>query len=133
MLANELEGTPLEGQARHYIEAGTQYDVDPLFLVAISFHESRYCDAYAPATNAERHNCAGIMSFSNGNRSIKRYDSYQAFIFDHARIIREVYLDRGKETIKDVWLTYAPLNENPNSSWGGGVMKKYNELKANMS
>lgn len=128
VIEKELKGTPLEGEAKSFIDAGEEYQVDPLFLLAIQYHESKYCKSYTKETNDQRHNCAGIMSFSGGKRSIKQYGSYREFIFDHARIIRTVYLNDGRETVSQIWARYAPSNETMNSSWGPQVGKKYSSL-----
>jgi beta-N-acetylglucosaminidase len=130
VLERELKGTPLDGQAEHFVAAGKKYGVDALFLASIQFHESRYCGSYSKDTNDKRHNCAGIMAWNNGERYIKEYDSYEAFIYDHARIIKAVYLDDGRETIHEIWERYAPSNENMNSSWGPAVAKKYLQLRS---
>lgn len=119
----------MEGEAKSFVEAGEQYQVDPLFLLAIQSHESHYCGSYTKATNEQRHNCAGIMAWdSKGKRSLKTYDSYKSFIFDHARIIKEGYLNTGRETVNEIWARYAPSNEDMNSSWGPAVAKKYSSL-----
>lgn len=131
VIEKELKDTPLEGQAKAFLNAGEKYQVDPLFLLAIQYHESKYCSHYTKETNEQRHNCAGIMSWdSQGKRSIKEYGSYEEFIEDHARIIKTGYLDNGKETVSEIWARYAPSNEHMNSSWGPNVAKKYSSLLA---
>lgn len=132
IIAEELSGSPLEGQEKSFIEAGKKYNVDPLFLLAIQYHESKYCSAYSNKTNEQRHNCAGIMAFSNGKRYIKEYSSYSDFINNHARVIRTVYFDNGKQTLMDIWSAYAPMSEKANGGWGYAVGKKYNEMRARL-
>ena len=132
IIAEELSGSPLEGQEKSFMEAGQKYNVDPLFLLAIQFHESKYCSVYSDQTNSQRHNCAGIMAFDNGKRYIKEYNNYSDFINNHARIIRTVYFDNGKQTLMDIWSTYAPLSEKANGGWGYAVGKKYNEMRARL-
>lgn len=131
VIEKELQETPLEGNAEHFMKAGEKYQIDPLFLLAIQYHESKYCKAYTKETNESRHNCAGIMAFNDGIRSIKKYSSYEEFIYDHARIIRTGYLDTGRTTVNQIWARYAPSNEAMNSSWGPQVAKKYSSLLSN--
>lgn len=125
LIEKELKNSPMEGSALHFIEAGEKYNVDPLFLVSIGYHESKYAKAYS---NNSRHSYAGVMRFFNGQRDLKSYTSWKDAIYDHARIIREVYLNKGKTTIKDIWLSYAPPIEATNESWGPSVARKYNSL-----
>lgn len=132
IIARELLGSPMEGKSKVFIEAGRKYNVDPLFLLSIQFHESKLCSVYSEETNNRRHNCAGIMAFDNGKRYIKEYQSYDDFIMNHARIIRTVYFDNGKQTLMDIWSTYAPLSEKANVGWGYAVGKKYNSLRSEL-
>jgi len=125
LITKELKGSPMEGTAQDFIEAGEKYNVDPLFLVSIGYHESKYAKAY---TNNDRHNYAGVMAFFNGQRDLRSYSSWKDAIYDHARIIREMYLDKGKTTIKQIWFSYAPPIEATNESWGPSVARKYNLL-----
>lgn len=124
----------MEGAAHAFIEAGIKYDIDPLIMIAIGKHESGLGKYYSDATNNQRHSYAGVMTWDKfGNRSLKAYPSWEDSVFDHARILREVYINRGKDTIKDVWLTYAPLSENMNSSWGAAVSRHYTAMKSHFS
>lgn len=116
------------GQASYFISAGEKYNVDPLFLLAIGYHESKYAKVYSQETNSERHNYAGIMTYDNGVRRLRRYKSWEEAIYDHARNIRQNYLDKGKTTIKEIWYTYAPPAEVTNDSWGPSVSRKYIEF-----
>jgi hypothetical protein len=131
LIEKELKGSPMEGSAEYYLEAGKKYDIDPLFLVAIGHHESHYAKAYSDEANNERHNYAGVMTFHNGVRYLREYGSWKEAIFDHARIIKTLYIDQGKKTIEDIWLVYAPPLEITNDSWGPSVARKYTELLNN--
>jgi len=118
----------MEGEAESFLEAGKKYEVDPLFLVAIGYHESKYGKAYSSEVNALRHNYAGVMTFNDGIRRLRKYTCWKDAIFDQARVIREMYLDKGKDTIEKIWYTYAPPLEVTNDSWGPSVARKYQEL-----
>ncbi len=131
IIEKELKGTPLEGQAKNFIDAGVLYNIDPLFLVAIGYHESKYASAYPSEVNEVRHNYAGVMTYdqNTGKRRLKNYSSWEEAIYDHARILREIYLNKNKDTVRKIWMTYAPLGELTNDSWGNVVGSKYVQLK----
>lgn len=118
----------MEGSAQYFIDAGTKYDVDPLFLLAIGYHESKYAKTYSVETNNERHNYAGIMTYDNGVRRLRRYKNWEEAVYDHARNIRQMYLDRGLDTIKKIWYVYAPPLEITNDSWGPSVANTYTKF-----
>jgi len=80
IIGRELEGTPLENQEANYVKYGDQYNVDPLLAVAIVYHESKYCKAYADWFNRENHNCAGIM---NGGQEISEIGRTYAPVESH--------------------------------------------------
>ena len=131
LIEKELKGSPMEGSANDFVEAGIKYNIDPLFLVSIGNHESNYAKAYSQQSNNERHNYAGVMTFDNGVRRLRRYTCWKEAIFDHARILREMYLDKGLDTIEKIWYVYAPPLEITNDSWGPSVAAKYKSLLNN--
>lgn len=121
----------MAGEAHDFVEAGNQYQVDPLFLASIAFHESHYASAYSKETNDQRHNYAGVMSWDkNGVRSLKEYASWHDAIYDHARVIRESYLNKGLVTVGEIWNKYSPISDNPGSTWGPSVGAKYISLRS---
>lgn len=145
-MVKALSNTPMAGTEDIFLEAAEKYDIDPLLMIAIGYHESRNCSVYLAqkttwsSLNRVRtssqtsphefhHNCAGIMT----SYGLKKYNSFEDFIFDHFRLIRTGYLDRGLTTIASIGARYAPIgaNNDPNGlnhSWVGGVSREYKEL-----
>jgi len=128
IIGRELEGTPLENQEANYVKYGDQYNVDPLLAIAIAFHESKYCKAYADWYNRQYNNCAGIMNGGQENGLIK-FDSYEMFISNHMKLLANYIYKNGRDTISEIGRTYAPVESHfLNASWQGSVTKKYHAL-----
>jgi ethanolamine utilization protein EutQ (cupin superfamily) len=118
LLNSKLDGV-LQGKAEVFIEAGRKYGMSPVFLAAVSMHETGN-----GASNAARfkNNVAGMM----GKNGLKSYDTVEESILDMARNLRQNYLDEGKLTIAQIGAKYAPVGaaNDPtglNNHWVNGV------------
>lgn len=110
------------------VEKADYYEVDPLLLTAIMFHESRYCGAYADWHNEQYKNCSGIMDGGQANGLVS-YDSYEDFLDDFAKLIGYYIYDYGRDTIEAIGSKYAPVDSHEiNAYWNGGVTAKYQQL-----
>jgi len=128
IIRNELRGSPLAGQEANYVKYGEQYKVDPLLVVAIAFHESHYCKAYADWHNEQYKNCAGIMNGGQENGLIE-FATYEQFIERHVALIASYIYKDGRDTISEIGRKYAPVSSHfLNNSWIGSVTKKYHTL-----
>lgn len=124
-----LKGTPMEGSAAAFIRAGTQYGIDPAFLVGIAGAEQ----SFKPFC----HNAFGITG--SGDAGSKRgfacYSSDEVGIYAAARLLSgPIYVQSGKVTIQDIWMTWAPVGasndpNNLNSNWPKNVIDVMSRLK----
>lgn len=128
IIGKELKGSPLVGMESTYVKFGEEYKVDPLLAVAISFHESAYCKAYANWHNVQYKNCAGIMNGGQENGLVE-FESYEAFIETHFKLLAKYIYKYDRNTIEKIGNSYAPVSSHfLNKSWVGSVSKKYHKL-----
>lgn len=113
-------GSPLAGQGAAFVRSGRRWRVDPLLLVAIAGHESRFGkSAYRP--------------FNAWGWGGMTFDSWSEGIETVAKGLRENYLDRGLTTVAEIGAKYAPIGAgndptNLNQYWQSGVGRIYAEL-----
>jgi hypothetical protein len=127
IIGRELESSPLEGTEGLFVKYGSQVNVDPLLAIAISYHESRYCQAYAGWHNEQYHNCSGIMNGGEQNGLVK-YQDWDAYIKSYMELLSHYVYDQGRDTISEIGSRYAPTTNYINRSWNGGVYAKYSQL-----
>ena len=118
----------MEGQEANYVKYGDKYKVDPLLAVAIAFHESKYCLAYADWHTNKYHNCAGLMNGGQENGLIT-FDNFDQFIESHVKLLANYIYGDGRDKISTIGMKYAPIDSHfLNSSWVGSVTIKYHQL-----
>lgn len=114
------QGSPLAGQGIAFVRSGRRWRVDPLLLVAIAGHESRFGkSAYRPY-NAWGWGGITFSSWAEGIEAV-------------AKGLRTNYLDQGLTTISEIGAKYAPIGAsndptNLNQHWTSGVGRFYAEL-----
>ncbi len=127
-----FKGKKMEGYGMAYVEAASKYGVDPMLLASITHAE------YG-GNPGETNNVGGIRKSSNGNENIipgSAYASYSSIengILDLARIIKEVYYDKGLTSISEIKSVYCP-DDDPtdvnglNGHWVKNVSGAYSKM-----
>lgn len=110
-LALEYYGRTPEEYAAHNLgyvfkEAENKYNVNALYLIAISQRES----GFNTSDMARQNN--NITSICNSKGSLRYFNSIEENILETARLLGETYRDQwGKTNLYEVSLSYNPVND----------------------
>jgi hypothetical protein len=123
------KGSPLSGQGYNFVKYGEEFNVSPLLMVAMTGAESNFGQVgYAVGS----YNAVGL-----GIHEGRRYVSWEEGIEDMAMVLRNYYLDEGRDDPVEIQNKWAPrcVDGNAcNDSWAENVkyfldeMNKYSEL-----
>jgi cell wall-associated NlpC family hydrolase len=117
-------GSPLEGYGQVFVDLGAQHDIDPAFALAFFHKENKFATAtYAGQAAWAFGNIGNIRwtpgwphgkwcSVGGGSFCFRVYESWEAGIKDWYRLLREVYVDQGLDTVDTILPVYAPASEN---------------------
>lgn len=124
---NQHLGGVLKNKGEIFIEAGKKYGVDPLFLAALTIHESGNGKS---RFSREYNNTCGLL-FKDKPRKFK---SVKECIFFCAERLHKYYHKEGKVTVTQVGLKYCPpiCHNDPsglNRHWAGGIVKHMEKLQ----
>jgi hypothetical protein len=128
-LASQLDqylkgkGSPLAGLGGTFVNAGSQYGVDPRLLVAISGGETSF---------GKTGNAAGIHN-AWGWGPGRSFPDWQSGIDAIAQGLGKNYIGQGLTTIPQIAAKWAPVGaandpRNLNSNWVRTISQFYNEL-----
>jgi cell wall-associated NlpC family hydrolase len=116
----------LANLADTFVNAGSQYGIDPIFLAAIACLESGN-GKHGPAIRTKN-----IMGYAGGPAS-KSFSTYEACVFATAgptALSGDIY--KGRDTISSIGAKYAPAgaanDSGGNSRWPATVSAIYREL-----
>lgn len=111
--------SPLLPLAELIVVVSDQYNLDYRLLVAIAQQESNLCKKAPLGSN----NCWGWGIHSRGTLS---FPDYATAIQTVAKGIKEEYLDKGYNAVKQMMEKYTPLS---NGSWAAGVNQFMAEME----
>lgn len=120
----------LSGKGQMFIDIAKEYNIDPVLMAAISFHETGYGSSNAIVNY---NNPGGLMNPATNWSTLIRFDSLEAGLRSTAKTINKLVYKGGLSTISDLGAVYAPLGaaNDPtglNSHWQPTVTKLVNEL-----
>lgn len=101
--------------------AGKEYDVNPMMLSAIAKWETANLTSDLAKNH---HNFGGINWSERWIGKYKRYGRYVSYpdmqtgIYEFARLIKEIYIDDGHDSLDKIQKKYAPLNDKDNGKYG---------------
>ncbi|MDT3418198.1 hypothetical protein QO009_004123 [Brevibacillus aydinogluensis] len=129
-IAAILKGTPMEGTAAAFMEAGRRFGIDPAFLVGIAGAEQ----SFRPFNN----NAFGITGVGDAGseRGFAAYSSMEVGIFAAAKLLSgRLYVGSGLVTIEQIWRRWAPgeAANDPNhlnQNWAVNVVATMNRLRS---
>lgn len=110
--------SPAQGTGQVWYNLGIEYRIDPAFALAFFIHES------TAGANPQwaGHKPDGSTTHNIGNLACgdfhtcygrwRDYDSWEEGIRDWYRVMNEVYVQHGYDTVHKVIPSYAPSNEN---------------------
>lgn len=128
-IAAMLKGTPMEGKAPAFMEAGKRFGIDPAFLVGIAGAEQ----SFRPFNN----NAFGITGVGDAGsqRGFAAYSSQEVGIFAAAKLLSgRLYVGSELTTIEQIWKRWAPgqAANDPNglnANWARNVVIVMNRLQ----
>lgn len=114
----EQRGSPSAGLGAVFVEASAEYKINTAVVVAMCIKESN-----CGGTGASRrtHNVGNLVwtrnganQFWDGTRSgrWRKYPNREMGIWDMTRLLREVYVNGGRDTVRKMAYKYAPPFEN---------------------
>lgn len=129
-IKSAVPGSPMIGQGKTFVTSGQKYNVNPGLMVAIGQQESSFGSKGVVLTHP--YNYYGMTAVGGGFAS---YASWDESINNHARYLREKYLDKGLVTIEQIGAKYAPVGagNDPtglNNHWVVGVKKHFGAVQA---
>lgn len=113
----QLEKRVPQGFGKVFVEAGRQNNIDPLFLAAISAHES---GAWRSKAARNKNNWMGLMT-RNGT---KRFSNPEASIFYAAALLNRKPF-KGRNSIGSIAAIYCATSP---SSWRAAILEWRREL-----
>lgn len=125
-------GGELAGKGQVFVDAGTMYNIDPMFLAAVAMHETGNGTSDAVIS---KNNVGGIMTVNeDGSTSLRTFDSVDESIYALAELISK-YVSKGLDTIAEIQPVYCPVGaENDpngvNHHWIDGVLYFWNEMRS---
>lgn len=126
-----VPSSPLIGQGITFAKSGKQYNVNPALMVAIGKQESSLGTKGIVLSNP--YNYYGMTKAGGGWAS---YSSWEESITNHARYLRENYLNENLDTIAQIGAKYAPTRNatnDPNglnNHWVSGVSSAFDAIIA---
>lgn len=123
-----IPSSPMIGQGINFARAGQQYNVNPALMAAIGQQESAFGTAGIVKDHA--YNYYGLTKSGGG---WAEFSSWEEAINNHARYLREGYLDKGLTTIPQIGSKYAPVGasndpNNLNNNWAKGVQSHFDAI-----
>lgn len=135
LLDSYLGGT-LKGLGQAYIDYGKQYGVEPAFLAALSKHETG--NGTSDLSKDSRHNLGGIKCPSAENKEkfgitcssgqYATFPSLEKSLEYKAYLIKNSYIDKGKDTVGSIQKTYCPDGDGQCGVWVKNVTGYMNEI-----
>jgi len=118
----------LSRMGRTFYYAGQQWEVNPLLLAAICWHETGR--GLNKSGMLYSHNNAGGL-FVGGVKT--HFPSVESGIYEQARRLKLYYIDMGLTDIESIGLKYCPVGasndpDNLNPAWVPGVTEHYKTL-----
>ena len=98
----DLEKKVPTGYGRVFVEAGRQYNLDPILLAAISAHES---GAWKSAAARDKNNWMGLRT----SRGAKRFSKSEESIYYAARLLNRKPF-KGRNTLSQIAAVYCATN-----------------------
>lgn len=107
--------SPLAGMGTNFVNAGTQYGVNPAYVVAIAQKES----SLGVAIPAGTYNAWGRTAAAGQPASGRwyQYTSWAQAVDQQTSFMKTRYLDQGLVTIDQITPTYAPPTENDTAAY----------------
>jgi hypothetical protein len=115
----QLEKKVPVGYGRVFVQAGRQYNIDPVFLAAVSAHES---GRWKSRTARRRNNWMGLMT----RRGAKNFATPEESIFYAAQLLNR-WPFKGRNTLSQIAPIYCA--ESP-GSWKASVLQWERQLRA---
>jgi peptidoglycan hydrolase-like protein with peptidoglycan-binding domain len=125
--------TKLQGTGNMFVQAGAKYGIDPMFLASIAVQETggksgvingAYNVGNIKGTGKANAEWNGTKWVNPGDGlTYRKYGSLQLGINDLARLLKDVYISQGYDTIPKINSKYA---EDPN--WKYGVASIYSSM-----
>jgi hypothetical protein len=107
----DLEKKVPVGYGRFFVEAGRQYNLDPILLAAISAHES---GAWKSVAARKKNNWMGLMT----SRGAKRFSKSEESIYYAAELLNRRPF-KGRNTLSQIAAVYCASNS---AYWRASVL-----------
>lgn len=142
-IRNFYPKSEMQGLGRVFVAEGKETGINPIFIVALAEHESRFgtdagnhrgpnhalkrstTDVYNPfgrtATAQQPH-------INAGGRRWYAFNSWEEAIRLHGDYLRQRYFDRGFNTLPKLMTEYAPPGENDTNGYVARIIKINQEL-----
>ena len=113
-IKKKTPSSPLVGLGNDFVEAGSQYGINPAWLINIARKESTFGTHIPPGTFNSYGRTAtdsqpGVVL--NGRRWYK-YESFAKSAYGQSEYLKRVYIDKGLVTFETITAKYAPPGEN---------------------
>ena len=121
-------GGVFKGKADFIYNTSRKYNLNPLLVTAIMYHETGNGTSWACTT---KNNPAGLM----GSRGLMQFATIENGIEKMCKVLKELYIDKGLTSIEEIQKKYCPIGaENDpkglNKHWLPNVTSKYEKIIA---
>ncbi|MED0738871.1 peptidoglycan DD-metalloendopeptidase family protein [Aneurinibacillus thermoaerophilus] len=125
---NARLGGALAGLGDYFVQYGTEYGVDPLFLAALAMHES------GNGTNRLARELNNFGSRKALDGSWMKFATKEEGVRELAKYIQRKYISKGVTTLAGIQNIYAPLSDSPlNANWIPGIYRYMTGFGVNMT
>lgn len=118
------------GQGQLFIDVAREYNIDPVLMAAIAFHETGVGTSRAVV---QYNNPGGLMNPATNWSTLIRFDTLKDGVRSTAKTLNKLVYKGGLTSISDLGSVYAPIGaaNDPNGLniyWSPNVTKFVNEL-----
>ncbi len=125
-----FNGTALAGQGAAFVNAGRQYGVNPLYLVAHAIEESAFGASEMAQT---KNNLFGIAAYDSNPGAALSFPSFAACIDYEARFVRRDYLDPQGAFYHGPTLRGMNVNYATDPRWAANIAAIYLTLPGGLN
>lgn len=125
-----FNGTALAGQGAAFVNAGRQYGVNPLYLVAHAIEESAFGASEMAQT---KNNLFGIAAYDSNAGAARSFPSLAACIDYEARFVRRDYLDPQGAFYHGPTLRGMNVNYATDPRWAANIAAIYLTLPGGLN
>ena len=120
--------SPMVNSSQELISAARQFEIDPLFMVAIAQCESNLGKKMPKENEDDIYACHNPFGWGIHKNGTLCFDTWEEGYYTVAEGLREKYYDQGLTNTEDIMAVYTPPALEKDGSWAKCVNKFLQEL-----